>query len=92
MKANEPLRIGIAGLGTVGSGLLQLLAQHSEAIAEKCGRPVAITGVCARSREEPGAKLTSAPWFDDPLSLAVSADIDVFVELMGGDKDRRLKA
>jgi homoserine dehydrogenase len=86
MKAHKPLRVGIAGLGTVGSGLVTLLAQHSEAIAGKCGRPIAITGVCAKSREEPGAKLTDAPWFDTPKSLAVSADIDVFVELMGGDK------
>jgi homoserine dehydrogenase len=92
MKAKEPLRIGIAGLGTVGSGLLQLLARHSAAIAEKCGRPVAIAGVCARSRDEPGAKLTSAPWFDAPLALAVSADIDVFVELMGGDKGPALES
>ena len=92
MKANEPLRIGIAGLGTVGSGLLQLLTQHGEAIAEKCGRPVAIAGVCARSREEPGAKLTSAPWFDAPVALAVSADIDVFVELMGGDRGPALES
>ncbi len=92
MKAKEPLRIGIAGLGTVGSGLLQLLARHGAAIAEKCGRPVTIAGVCARSREEPGAKLTSAPWFDAPLALAVSADIDVFVELMGGDKGPALES
>jgi homoserine dehydrogenase len=92
MKAHEPLRIGIAGLGTVGSGLLMLLAEHSGAIAEKCGRPVAIAGVCARSREEPGAKLTGAPWFGDPVALAVSADIDVFVELMGGDKGPALES
>ena len=73
-------------------GFCELLAQHGAAIAEKCGRPVAIAGVCARSREEPGAKLTSAPWFDDPLALAVSADIDVFVELMGGDRGPALES
>jgi homoserine dehydrogenase len=92
MKAHEPLRIGIAGLGTVGSGLLQLMAQHGGAIAEKCGRPVEIAGVCAKSREEPGAKLTKAPWFDSPQALAVSKDIDVFVELMGGDKGPALES
>ena len=48
--------------------------------------------MCARSREEPGAKLTSAPWFDAPVSLAVSPDIDVFVELMGGDKGPALES
>ena len=48
---------------------------------------------CApRSREEPGAKLTNAPWFDNPMALAVSADIDVFVELMGGDKGPALES
>ncbi len=92
MKANEPLRIGIAGLGTVGSGLLHLLAEHGGTIAEKCGRPVAITGVCAKSREEPGAKLTDAPWFGDPVQLAVSPDIGVFVELMGGDRGPALES
>jgi homoserine dehydrogenase len=92
MKANEPLRIGIAGLGTVGSGLLHLLTEHGGTIAEKCGRPVVIAGVCAKSREEPGAKLTSAPWFDNPSKLAVSADISVFVELMGGDRGPALES
>jgi homoserine dehydrogenase len=92
MKANEPLRIGIAGLGTVGSGLLQLLNEHSGAIAEKGGRAIVVNGVCAKSRDEPGAKLTKAPWFDDPKALAVSATIDVFVELMGGDKGPALES
>ena len=92
MKSDKPLRIGIAGLGTVGSGLLQLLNQHSGAIAEKGGRPAVINGVCAKSRKQPGAKLTNAPWFGDPLSLAVSPDIDVFVELMGGDKGPALES
>ncbi len=92
MTSDKPLRIGIAGLGTVGSGLLALLNEHSGAIAEKSGRAVVINGVCAKSREEPGAKLTTAPWFDSPKALAVSADIDVFVELMGGDKGPALES
>ena len=92
MNSDKPLRIGIAGLGTVGSGLLELLNQHSGALADKGGRPVAVAGVCARSREEPGAKLTTAPWFNDPMALAVSPDIDVFVELMGGDKGPALES
>ena len=92
MTSDKPLRVGIAGLGTVGSGLLALLNQHSDAIAEKGGRPISITGVCARSRGKPGAKLAKALWFDDPKVLAVSADIDVFVELMGGDKGPALES
>ena len=50
MKVQKPLRLGIAGLGTVGSGLLLLLQEHGEAIAERCNRPVVVAGVCARSR------------------------------------------
>ena len=92
MTSDKPLRIGIAGLGTVGSGLLALLNEHSDAIAEKGGRPILITGVCARSRAKPAAKLTKAVWFEDPRTLAVSADIDVFVELMGGDKGPALES
>ena len=92
MTSDKPLRVGIAGLGTVGSGLLALLNQHSDAIAEKGGRPISITGVCARSRAKPGAQLAKALWFDDPKALAVSADIDVFVELMGGDKGPALES
>jgi homoserine dehydrogenase len=92
MTSDKPLRIGIAGLGTVGSGLLALLNQHSDAIAEKGGRPISITGVCARSRGELGAKLAKALWFEDPKALAVSPDIDVFVELMGGDKGPALES
>src|SRR5271165_2386753 len=92
MTSDKPLRVGIAGLGTVGSGLLALLNQHSDAIAEKGGRPISITGVCARSRGKLGAKLAKALWFDDPKALAVSADIDVFVELMGGDKGPALES
>ncbi len=92
MTSDKPLRVGIAGLGTVGSGLLALLNEHGGAIAERSGRPIVLNGVCAKSREEPGAKLTKAPWFDSPKALAVSPDIDVFVELMGGDKGPALES
>jgi homoserine dehydrogenase len=82
----KPLRLGIAGLGTVGSGLVSLLSDHAWAIAEKCGRPVKVAGVSARSRDKDrGLDLRGVPWFDDPRVLAADPGLDVFVELIGGD-------
>jgi homoserine dehydrogenase len=76
-------RIGLAGLGTVGAGLLRLLADKPD-FAPNGGR-IEVAGVCAQSRHRPRAVDVSAyPWFDDPVALASSADIDVFVELVGG--------
>jgi homoserine dehydrogenase len=76
-------RLGVAGLGTVGSGLLQFLAERPD-FAPAGGRAV-VTGVSARSRSRPRPiDISDIPWFDDPVALACSDDIDVFVELIGG--------
>ena len=82
-----PLRIGIAGLGTVGASVVTLLARQSGALAARSGRAVAVTAVSARLRgKDRGADVSAARWFDDPVALAQSSDIDVFVELIGGDE------
>ncbi|MGE0007960.1 MAG: homoserine dehydrogenase [Parvibaculaceae bacterium] len=82
------LRLGVAGLGTVGTGLLDLLATHGPEIARRAGRPVEITAVCARDRvKKRGHDLGRLAWFDDPRALARSDAIDVFVELIGGEGD-----
>ena len=76
------VRIGIAGLGTVGGGLLRLLA-NDERLSRQ-GASFRVAGVCARDRDAPRAvPIDGYPWVDDPVDLATS-DIDVFVELMGG--------
>jgi homoserine dehydrogenase len=76
-------RIGVAGLGTVGAGLLTFLSEHPG--FAPAGGQVAITGVSARSRSRPRPfDISNLPWFDDPVALAQSADVDVFVELIGG--------
>ncbi len=83
----EPLKIGVAGLGTVGAGLLQLLQQHGERLANALGRQIIVTGVSARDRgKDRGVSLGNAVWFDDPEKLAVDPSIGVFVELIGGDE------
>jgi homoserine dehydrogenase len=81
----KPLRVGIAGLGTVGASVIRLLERQATELASRTGRDIAVTGVCARDRaRDRGVDLCGARWFDDPLELARSADIDVFVELIGG--------
>ena len=83
---SEPLRIAVAGLGTVGAAVLDVVQRDAERIAARCGRPLEIVGVSARSRGRKRAVDVSAyEWFDDPVALARS-DCDLFVELMGGDE------
>ena len=84
----DPLRLGLAGLGTVGIGVVRILQRHAGLIAARAGRPVAITAVSARDRtRDRGADLSAFDWEDDPVALARRPDIDIFVELMGGDGD-----
>lgn len=81
----EPLRIAVAGLGTVGAGTLRLLDQNAVAIAARSGRGVSVAAVCARDKaRDRGIDLSSYPWFDDPVAMAREADADVVVELIGG--------
>src|SRR5271166_5780475 len=93
MKAQPPLRLGIAGLGTVGCGLISLLRDNGDSVVQRCGRPVVISGVCARSRhKDRGLDLKGVSWFDDPVALAADPSIDVFVELMGGEDGPALES
>ena len=80
-----PLRIGIAGLGTVGAGVVKLLAEHGRLLALRGGRPLKVVAVSARSRtKKRDIDLSGVRWEKDPLSLATASDIDVVVELIGG--------
>ncbi len=81
----QPLRIGIAGLGTVGTALVRVLAEKRDFLAERCGRAIELTGVSARSNRDRGVDLSGVEFFADPVALAKSDAIDVFVELVGGD-------
>ncbi|MEQ8499428.1 MAG: homoserine dehydrogenase [Sneathiellaceae bacterium] len=81
----SPLRLGIAGLGTVGAGVLTLLQRNGELIAARAGRPIVVTAVSARSRRKKrAADPGNARWHADPVALAADPDVDVVVELMGG--------
>jgi homoserine dehydrogenase len=87
MTTREPLKLGIAGLGTVGTGLLQLLEAHGAKLADQLHRPVEVVAVSARNRsKDRGVSLEGMRWIDDPVALAADPGIDCFVELIGGEE------
>jgi len=82
-----PLRLGLAGLGTVGIGVVRIVQRHADLIAARAGRAVQITAVSARDRtRNRDADLSAYAWEADPVVLARRGDIDVFVEVMGGSE------
>jgi homoserine dehydrogenase len=86
MTTREPLKLGIAGLGTVGTGLLHLLEAHGTKLADQLHRPVEVVAVSARNRsKDRGVPLGALRWVDDPVALAADPGIDCFVELIGGE-------
>ncbi len=80
-----PLKIGIAGLGTVGAGTVRLLAENAPLIAARAGRPISVTAVSARDKSrDRGIALAGITWHDNAISLATDPNVDVVVELIGG--------
>ena len=84
---SNPLKLGVAGLGTVGTGVLELMARHGDSFEPRTGRAVEVLGVCARDkRKNRNVDISNFQWFDDPVLLAQSDETDVFVELIGGEE------
>lgn len=82
---SEPLRIALAGLGTVGGGVIRLLEANAGLIARRAGRPITISAISARNRsKDRGVDLSSYAWEDDMVILGERPDVDVVVELVGG--------
>lgn len=82
---SSPLRIGLAGLGNVGVGVVRLLADNAGLVARRADRPVVITAISARDRNrDRGVDLSAFAWVDDATELAARDDVDVVVELIGG--------
>ncbi len=88
-----PLKVGLAGLGTVGASVVRLIDQQRTVLADKCGRPIEVVAVSARSQsKDRGIDLKKLRWFADPVELARDPGIDAFVELIGGDGNPALAA
>ncbi len=83
----EPLKLGVAGLGTVGAGVLTLLRDNAELIAARAGRPIEVVAVSARDRNrDRGLALSGLAWHDDAVALAADPNVGIVVELMGGSE------
>ena len=84
---SEPIKLAVAGLGTVGLGLIELLEKQTDLLAERSGRRIKIVAVSARDKfKDRGVDLSRFEWFDDPVDMARNAAVDVFVELIGGSE------
>jgi homoserine dehydrogenase len=81
----KPLNIAVAGLGTVGTGVVRLLAENAKVLERRCGRKLDVVAVSARDKtKDRGIDLAGVRWFDDPVNMAKAPGIDVVVELIGG--------
>ena len=84
----EPLKVGLAGLGTVGTAVIHLLEQGRDKLTSRCGRPIEVVALSARSRSKKrDIDLKKFRWVADPVALARDPSIDVFVEVIGGADD-----
>jgi homoserine dehydrogenase len=83
----KPLRLGLAGLGTVGTGVLDALQKHGSSLSLRAGRPVEVVAVSARNPVKARGihDLSRLQWVNDAVRLAAMPGIDVFVELIGGE-------
>ncbi|MEM0978103.1 MAG: homoserine dehydrogenase [Pseudomonadota bacterium] len=80
------LRLGVAGLGTVGAAVVKIVEDKATLLAARSGREISVTSVSARSRsKDRGFDLSNYAWEDDPVALAKREDIDIYVELIGGE-------
>ncbi|HTZ01339.1 MAG TPA: homoserine dehydrogenase [Xanthobacteraceae bacterium] len=89
----EPLKVGLAGLGTVGSAVIRLLDEGRDKLTARCGRPIEVVALTARSRgKKRDFDVKRFCWLADPVALASDPAIDVLVEVMGGEGDPAKRA
>ena len=82
---SKRLAVGVAGLGTVGAGVVRLLRDNAAEITARAGRPIEVVAVSARDRgRDRGLKLDLVSWHEDAVTLAADPAVDVVVELIGG--------
>ncbi len=83
----RPLSVAVAGLGTVGAGVLAVLRDNADIVTARAGRPIAVTAVSARDRtRDRGIDVGGLRWYDDPVALAADPGVDVVVEVIGGSE------
>src|ERR1700680_4733670 len=88
-----PLKVRLAVLGTVGTSVVRLIERQREALEARCGRPIQVVAVTARSRSKRrDIDIRRFRWAADAVALATDPEIDVFVEVIGGESDAAKRA
>ena len=83
---SNKLNIAIAGLGTVGAGVVKVINKNKELIRKRCGKEIVVTAVSSRSKnKDRGIDVSNISWYDNAVDIANDKDVDVVVELIGGD-------
>ncbi len=86
------IKIGIVGLGSVGQGVLQILEENLDSIESKINTKIKITGITAKNKNKKrDIKIDNYPWFDNPIELSLNPEVDVLIELVGGEDGIALK-
>lgn len=83
---SEPFRLAIAGLGTVGTGVIKIIQNNAEQLKARAGRPIEITSVSARSKKDRGVDLSTYNWVENTQDLPTQNNVDAVVELIGGSE------
>lgn len=89
VKSPAPLKVGIAGLGVVGAGVVRLLDKQAGMLAARAGRPIKVVAVSARDRRKKrDMPMGSWRWYTDALDLVADPEVEVVVELIGGSEGK----
>ena len=84
---STPFRIGIAGLGTVGAGVVRIIRKNAELLEKRAGRPIEIVAVAAKDRKrDRGVDLSGFDWVENAGDMATRKDIDAVIEVIGGSE------
>jgi homoserine dehydrogenase len=87
LNVTKTVNIGLAGLGTVGAGVLKIINTHSELLQARTGTQLTVTAVSGRDRnKDRGVSLAGITWYDDAVDLATDPNVDVVLELIGGSE------
>ena len=87
MRNDKPLKLAIAGLGTVGVGVINVIKSYGDMLNARGGRGLEIIAVCARDKtKNRDCDLSKYDWYDDAVVMAKNADVDIFIELVGGSE------
>ncbi len=81
----KPLKVGLLGLGTVGTGVVRIIEGHQDDLQRQVGAPIVIHKILVKNKaKERGISVDPAKLTEDPWEVVTDPDVDIVVEVMGG--------